>query len=59
MEHLTLPIVGASFKKWGCYTPIPGPFAKFPKIIMLIKKNSIKWKQGLIGPSVDPQPAGD
>jgi hypothetical protein len=22
MEDLTLPSVGASFKKWGCYTPI-------------------------------------
>jgi hypothetical protein len=22
MEDLTLPSVGTSFKKWGCYTPI-------------------------------------
>jgi hypothetical protein len=22
MEHLTLPSVGASFKKWECFTPI-------------------------------------
>jgi hypothetical protein len=22
MEHLTLPSVGAGFKKWGCCTPI-------------------------------------
>jgi hypothetical protein len=35
MEDLTLPSVGASFKKWGCCTPIfpkaLAHFLNFPK----------------------------
>jgi hypothetical protein len=31
MEHLILPSVGVSFKKWGCCTPIlPKALAHFP-----------------------------
>jgi hypothetical protein len=31
MEDLTLPSVGASFKKWGCCTPIlPKTLAHYP-----------------------------
>jgi hypothetical protein len=33
MEHLTLPSVGASFKKWGCCTPIlPKALTHSPKL---------------------------
>jgi hypothetical protein len=31
MEDLTLPSVGASFKNWGCYTPILPKARKLPK----------------------------
>jgi hypothetical protein len=38
MEHLTLPSVGASFKKWGCCTPIlPKALAHSPKLSKKIK----------------------
>jgi hypothetical protein len=59
MEHLTLPSVGASFKKWGCCTPI------FPKAHSsnFPKKNSKKkiQKKGTVWPSLgdDPRLAGD
>jgi hypothetical protein len=36
MEHLTLPSVGASFKKWGCCTPI---LPKALAILQTSKKN--------------------
>jgi hypothetical protein len=57
MEHLTLPSVGASFKKWGCCTPIlPKALAhslNFQKIIILNKKFQ---KQRIVRPcpGVDP-----
>jgi hypothetical protein len=46
MEHLTLPSIGASFKKWGCCIPIlPKALAhssKLPKKISKNNKNSKK-----------------
>jgi hypothetical protein len=63
MEHLTLPSVGASFKKWGCCTPILSKALAHSPNFQIIKiqnsKNSKKWTQGLIGPRIDPRPASD
>jgi hypothetical protein len=39
MEHLTLPSVGTSFKKWGCCTPIP---PKAPAHFSNFQKNNFK-----------------
>jgi hypothetical protein len=62
MEHLTVPSVGAKFKKWGCCTPIlPKALAhspNFPKKLKRIKN----FKNKGIEPDrlgVDLQPAGD
>jgi hypothetical protein len=63
MEHLILPSVGASFKKWGCCTPIlPKALARSPNFQNKISKNfkiSKKMAQGIIGLGIDPQPASN
>jgi hypothetical protein len=58
MEHLTIPSVGASFKKWGCYTPIlPKALAhspNFQKKLIFKLIFSKEWRQSLIGLGVNP-----
>jgi hypothetical protein len=53
MEHLTLPSVGASFKKWRCCTSI------FPKVLAHspIFQKKKKKKNSLTYPGVDLRPA--
>jgi hypothetical protein len=46
MEHLTLPSVGASFKKWGSYAPI---LQNFQKNKSKKFKKFKKKEQGLTG----------
>jgi hypothetical protein len=63
MEHLTLPSVGASFKKWGCCTPIlPKALAhssNFPKISFK-RIRIFHIKRGCLAHlGVDPRSAGD
>jgi hypothetical protein len=55
LEELALPSVGASFKKWGCCTPILpkakllGPFSKLPKIYFFkIKKFQKNWDNRIV-----------
>jgi hypothetical protein len=63
MEHLTLPSVGASFKKWGCCTPIlPKALAHFPnfqnKKSKKIWKHAKNWKSRSLSRH-EPWLAGD
>jgi hypothetical protein len=63
LEELPLPSVGASFKKWGRYTPIlPKALAHFPNfqkfIFFKIKKFQKNWDSPA-GTGIDPRPAGD
>jgi hypothetical protein len=62
MEHLTLPSVGTSFKKWGCCTPILLKAlvhsSKLPKKLILRIKKIPKKGGSLAYPGVDLRLAG-
>jgi hypothetical protein len=46
LEELALPSVGASFKKWGCYSPIlPKALAHFPNFQKFIFKKYKNFKK--------------
>jgi hypothetical protein len=63
MEDLTLPSVGASFKKWGCCTSIlPKGLAhspNFPNYYFFLKEKRKEWNHSLTSGGLPPQSAGD